>query len=202
MPSKPKCLVNLRGKIQMNKLTQALLAGGAIAALGSAPALAAHAPNIHLAGIKSSNIKVTVSGLSHQKSPTHNPKYVNYTTTINETLSAPESVLYHHFNLLYAWAFYDQGTTGGAPCHPIHAYKTHFKATPNVTSTHKIKQGTSTSLFACTGATITLTYYGPNYKLLSKTAKSDSFSGNLSYKKTTTGYNLHIVTPTTLTITH
>jgi hypothetical protein len=184
----------------MNFLTRTMLAGTAICALSTAPALAAHAPNIHLAGMRTTDLKLTVTGISHQKTPTHNPKYINYTTTINETLSAPETALFHKFNLLYAWAFFD----GGSNCHAINATKLTFKATPTSTI-HKIKKGSVTGTYTntstgCIG--LHLTYYGPNYKLLSSTATSDSFTGKLEYHKTTTGYNLSIVTPTSLTITH
>src|ERR1700753_3192035 len=58
-----------------------LLAGVALCALATAPALA-KAPSFHLAGMTARNITMH-SGVMHSKSNIHDPGYTNFTTTIN-----------------------------------------------------------------------------------------------------------------------
>ena len=175
----------------MNMFNKTLLAGAAICALASAPALASHAPNIHLAGVKTA-VKMTVTGISHNKTNIVDKKsYTNYTTTISLAGSLTESVYYKNPVLLYAYDWIEDCTQPA---------NQKFKITTKPTA-GKAKAGSSTGTRSSCGSTV-FTYLGPVYELKSKTATSDSLVGQLAAKHTSSGYNLTANFPTSLTITH
>lgn len=159
----------------MNFLTKTLLAGAAIGALGTAPALAV--PNIHLIG-KAVGVQLSATGLAHQKTNVRGIRTPNITTTISISGTFTSAAFYKTPTLLYAYDWtagcVDTGTSES------------FKSKPKKTAVHKIKQGTTTGTRSGCGTTI-FTYYGPKYDRKVKGTSTDHFVGKLVAKGTASG---------------
>jgi len=169
--------------------TKTLLAGAAIGALCTAPALARTAPNIHLAGI-ASKAKMTTKG-SHSKTDVANPNYINITQTVSFFNSLSFAADTEVPVLLFGETWQDT-----ASCVP----PTRESATyPRRTHAALISTGTSTGpTSACPNSIFT--FYGPMYDLRARNATGDSFSGSVDAKRYS-GYNLTLNGNTILTIT-
>ena len=165
-----------------------LLAGAALCALATAPAMAA--PNIHLkaAPMGAHALKIKSVSVGHAKTGIHDPSFTNYTVTFTLSGSLSRSYFFKKFVLLYAYDWTNGCTDVGT--------KEVFKSVPNLTAVHKIKAATTTG--TCSGSP--LVFHGPDYKLLSNSATFDSFTGALIAKKTSSGYNLRANIPTNLHI--
>jgi hypothetical protein len=159
-----------------------LLAGAAVCALCTAPALAA--PSIHLAGADSLAKAHVKTNVIHRNATT-----LTETITFTGTLS---TATFHKVpTLLWAETWQDTAT-----CIPPANEKGSFKQT---TAAAKVSNGSSTgATSACPSSTFT--FYGPVYKLTAKHATSDSFSGTVIAKRYS-GYNLTLNGNTDLTIT-
>jgi hypothetical protein len=150
--------------------TKTLLAGAALCALCSAPALAG-APSVHLAtsGFDSP------SKMIHSKTHGGNPNNTDVTLTYSFTAQLSASADYHvpiQF-IQYTW----QNTATCIP--PKHE---NFEIVPRKSATAKISVGTTTGpTSACPSSTFT--FYGPLFDLRSMTATADSFTGALEAKK-------------------
>ena len=168
--------------------TKTLLAGAALCALCSAPALARQAPNVHLQGLDGARAKITAN---HSKS-TASPDAKSFTTTVTFSGTIPEASFYKTPTLLWAEAWINNSTCVEPPNQKFTTQKT--------TANAKISGGTVTgSTTSCT--TSTFTFYGPVYDLKSKTATSDTFTSKLVAKHAS-GYNLTLNATTNLTISH
>ena len=169
-----------------------LLAGVALCALATAPALA-QAPNIHLAGMTARNIAMH-SGVMHSKTAIHDPAYTNFTSTMTFTGKIAESAFYKVPTLLWAQAWLYGSCGSEVPNQKGKKISS--------TSVGKVAVGTTTGTASgCTNGTI-YTFYGPLYTLKSTTATSDSFTFDVDAKATGLGYKLFLVGNTHLTITH
>jgi hypothetical protein len=170
-------------------LVKTLLAGAAVCALCTAPALAAReAPKIHLAHTDFSNITKQAAG--HFKSDGRVHPAINFTETVSFSADVPKSDLKMPI-LLWGEAWYNSSDCGVIP-----NQKAKF---PKTTAAASIKSGTSTGTISGCGSTV-FTFYGPLYKLTDKKAKKDAFTGNITAKHFS-GYNLDLVANTDVTIT-
>ncbi|HTT82921.1 MAG TPA: hypothetical protein VMF67_05540 [Rhizomicrobium sp.] len=168
--------------MKTSTLLTTMLAGAAVCALSTAPALAS--PNIHMSTILKAPLRLN-SGM-HFKSNTAEPKGgTNYTTTV--TFSG--SVSSHFKGLLFAESWYTT-TTNGKCVQPKKEKQKYTKS-----KTGKIKAATTTSTNPC--ATGTFTYYGPDYTASAK--GKGNFKGKLSAKKFY-GYNLLLNENVNLTV--
>jgi hypothetical protein len=170
-------------------LTKVLLAGAAISVLTAASAVAGAMPNIHLAGGLSSKA-IHMKGI-HSKTRIHEPgtNAKHYTVTISFYGSFAISTAYKNPITLPFYTWYN-------PNNCTQPAKQKIKYTKP--SLGKIKTGTSTGTISSCGSTI-FTFYGGTYTLKKKNGGSDSFTGNLTAKHTTSGYNLDLVENFSLT---
>jgi hypothetical protein len=170
-----------------------LLAGAALCALAASSALANHAPPIRLEGVKTP-LKMIMNG--HFKTIIKDKKtYTNVTTTATFDGTITESVFYEKPTLLWAQTWVNTDT-----CVPFATEKGKFSQR---TAAAKITNGSVTSSLpsgTCPGTKFK--FFGPVYDLKSTTADSDSFTGNIIVKHTSTGYNLDLIAHTDLNITH
>lgn len=169
--------------------TKTLLAGAALTALTAATASAGVAmPNIHLAGNKHAKaIHLKSSSIGHQKTriPQQGKGGPSYTVTLTFPGSFAISTALNNPILLPHYAWYSP-----ASCTQPSPQK--MKYTKDKAA--QIQKSTSTgSISGCTGTTFT--FYGGDYTLHKKKAKSDNFTGVLSVKakNNSTGYNLKLV---------
>lgn len=163
--------------------TKTLLAGAAICALCTTPALARTAPSIHLAGIDS-KAKAHIKNIIK-------PDITHITETITFSAFLSASADYKLPVLLWGETWQDTAT-----CIPPSDERGRF---PQRTAVAKISVGTSTGpTSACPSSTFT--FYGPIYDLTAKNATSDSFSGTVTAKHYS-GYNLLLNGNTVLTLT-
>jgi opacity protein-like surface antigen len=163
-------------------LAKTLLAGAAVCALCTAPALALAAPHIHLVG--DDNIAKVKPGSVHIKTGQVHNDLETLTETITFSASFPPLKTK---TLLWGETWQDTES-----CTPPKHESGMF---PKKTKVAKISVGTSTGpTSACPSSTFT--FYGPVYDL-KKTAKSDSFSGSIVAKKYS-GYNLTLNANTNL----
>jgi len=166
--------------------TKTLLAGAALCALCTVPALAAP-PSIHMGGIDNA---MTMK-IGHTKSDMKQAGRPSFTETVTftGTLSAASDLKVPV--LLWAETWYSS-----ASCtQPAHQVLT----VPKTTAFAKIAHGTSSGTISGCGSTI-FNFFGPVYTLTDKHARSDSFPGSLSAKNFV-GYNLLLNANTDLTIT-
>ena len=161
-------------------LITTMLAGAAVCALSTAPALAAHAPGIHLAGMYKTAMRVTTG---HSKTAMHEgTKAVNYTSTVDLS-----GTLSSGFNgLLYAYTW--QTTSCAQPPNQKQKY-----TKPAI---GKVKGTTTVSTNSCGG---TSTYFGPDFTNKHHATGNASFTGTLLAKKFE-GYNLLLNENVTLTV--
>jgi hypothetical protein len=171
-------------------LAKSLLAGAAICALCTAPALSREAPNIHIASADTPLTMKVGSGL-HQKTSSARPDVGTFTETLTFTGSLSFVAFKKTPTMLWGETWYDPSTCA-APTNEKGKF-------PRTTAIAKISTGTSTGNISGCGSTI-FTFYGPIYDLKMK-AKSDSFSGVIFAKKFNK-YNLTLNVNTDLTITH
>jgi hypothetical protein len=164
-----------------------MLAGAAACALSTAPALAAHAPNIHLTGIFKTPLKVT-SGVNHFKTDMRNPKGVtHFTSTID--LSSAVSTAFS--GLLYAYTW-ESHTSGGKCIQPSNQKQKYTKP-----AIGKVKGTTTVSENSC--GTGDFTYYGPDFTNKKAQKGKANFTGTLTAKKYY-GYDLLLNEDVTLTV--
>jgi hypothetical protein len=169
-----------------------LLAGAALCALATAPALAS-APNFHLAGMTARSITMH-NGSMHSKSAIRDPGYTNFTETVTFAGTISETGFYK--NPVLAWA-------------EIWLYSSCGAAVPNEKGkavvkpkNGKVSAGSLTGTASgCTNGTV-YTFIGPVYELKSKTATSDSFTFDLDAKAPGIKYKLYLVGNTDLKISH
>ena len=178
-----------------------MLAGAAVCALSTAPALAG-APNIHvaiakggIATLRSLGMKTNIPALKG-----HNASTVTISTFIG-SFSASISETGFLGNPVQLWGDTWYGTTGGVCVQPKkEKYK--GKGTKRIS---KVKGGVEQSTDFCTG-TGTWNYVGPEYTLKSATATSDNITGAVRAKKFVccggTTYNLIGNTATHINIGH
>ncbi len=159
--------------------TKTLLAGAAIGALCTAPALARTAPNIHLAGIQT-NAKMTVKSPSHSKTDVGTTKYTDITQTVTFSSSVNFTADGEVPILLFGETWQDTATCI-PPAHEFAQY-------PRQTAAASVRIGTSTGpTSACPNTTFT--FYGPLYTLERRHVRTDSFKGLLRAHHYS-GYNL------------
>ena len=160
----------------MNFLTKTLLAGAALGALTTAPALAA--PNIHLVG--KVGVQLTATGLVHQKTNVRGIRTPNITVTTSIHGTFTSAAFYRKPTLLYAYDWTNGCTdTGTAES---------FKSKPAKTAVHKIKQGSLTGTRSASGCGSTIfTYYGPKYTRKVKGNTTDHFTGTLKATGSSSG---------------
>jgi hypothetical protein len=169
-----------------------LLAGAALCALATAPALAS-APSFHLAGTTARAITMH-NGSMHSKTDVRDPGYTNFTETVTFAGTISETGFYKNPVLVWAevWLYSSCGTAV-----PNEKGKVAKKAAHG-----KVAAGTSTgTATGCTNGTV-YTFIGPVYTLKSKTATSDSFTFDLDAKAPGIKYKLKLVGNTNLTIGH
>ncbi len=159
-----------------------LLAGAAICALCTAPAMTLAAPKLHLAGAEDNRLKVK-PGSTHMKTNRAQPGItdVTYTLTLSGSLPPVKQA-----TLLWAYTWQNTNT-----CIPP---KKESLAVPAKTKYAKITVGTTTgATSACPSSTFT--FYGPDYKLKKSPKNGDSFLADLIAKKYS-GYNYvaHVTT--------
>jgi len=169
-------------------LTKTLLAGAAVCALCTAPALAA-APSIHLGGLGSAMTMKVGSNL-HAKTNAANPNLPSFTQTVTFTATLSRAASKEVPVLLWAETWYSS-----ASCTEPSNEKL---MTPRKTALAHISHGTSTGVISACGSTV-FTFYGPVYTLEHK-GKTDAFTSDLTAKNFV-GYNLKLVANTDLTIT-
>lgn len=172
--------------------SKTLLVGVALCALATTPALAAKAPNIHLAGISARGITMH-TGAVHSKTNIRDPKYTHHTETVTFAGTISETGYYKNPVLLWAetWLY----STCGAAVPNEHG-KVAKKA-----SAGRVRQGTVTgTISSCTNGTV-YTFVGPVYTLKSTTATSDSFTFDLDAVAPGIKYKLKLVGNTNLNIT-
>lgn len=160
-----------------------LLAGAAISALSIASATAGAMPEVHLASTMGNKaIHLKSSTIGHNKTQVRQPGGKgHYTVTLTFSGNFNTSTAYKNPIPLPAYTWYSPSTC-------TEAAKEKMKYTKD--SHAKIQKTTSTgSISGCTGTTFT--FYGGNYILKDKNAKSDSFTGNLTGQ--TTSYKLDLV---------
>src|SRR5579864_263033 len=160
----------------MNFLTKTLLAGAAIGALGTAPALAV--PNIHLVG-KAVGVQLSATGLAHQKTNVRGIRTPNFTTTVSLSGTFTSAAFYKTPTLLYAYDWINGSCTDTGTTET-------FKSKPAKTVVHKIKQGSTTGTRSGCGTTV-FTYYGPKYTRKVKGTSTDTFVGKLIATGTSSG---------------
>jgi hypothetical protein len=171
-------------------LTKTLLAGVALCALATAPALAS-APSFHLAGMTARSVTMH-NGSVHSKTDIRDPGYTNFTATETFDASISETGFYKNPVLLWSqvWLYSSCGTVvpnekGKAVVKPKYG---------------KIAAGTMTGTASgCTNGTI-YTFIGPVYTLKSTTATSDSFTFDVDAKAPGVRYKLYLVGKTDLKI--
>ncbi len=165
-----------------------LLAGAAVCALCTAPALARTAPNIHLAGSGFDS----PAKLIHSKTNAGNPNVTDITQTFSFSISLSDSSFYRvpvQFNQ-YTW----QNTqTCIAPTRQF------MTLAPRKTNAAKITVGSSTGPTSACPNTI-FTFLGPLYELKSRNKTSDSFVASLVAKHYF-GYHLTLNENWAITIT-
>ena len=168
--------------------TNILMAGAAVCALCTAPALARVAPSIHLAAAGFDS----PAKLVHSKTNVEHPNVPNVTDTFSFSASLSEASYYKvpvQFNE-YTW---QNTNTCVAPT------RQSFKVMPRKTAAAKIGSGSSTGATSACPSTI-FTFSGPLYELKSKTATSDSFTAALVAKRYS-GYNFTLNENWAITIT-
>jgi opacity protein-like surface antigen len=170
--------------------TKTLLAGAALCALCTAPALARTAPPIHLAGIETP-LKMKPGAPGHYKTNGVHPDVPSFTETITFSGSLSKSSFKGVPVMLWGETWFDFST-----CMEPTKEKGVF---PKSSPAAKIASATSTGTVSGCGSTI-YTFYGPLYTLKDKKAKSDSFAGDITAKKFV-GYNLDLHAITNLSIT-
>jgi hypothetical protein len=157
-----------------------MLAGAAVCALSTAPALAAHAPGIHLSGMFKTAMKFTTN---HSKTAMHEAgKAVNYTSTVDISGSVSSGFS----GLLYAYTW--QTASCATPPNQKQKY-----SKPAV---GKVKGTTTVATNSCGGQS---TYYGPDFTNKKHQTGNASFTGTLLAKKFE-GYNLLLNENVTLTV--
>jgi len=169
--------------------TKTLLAGAALAALCTAPALARTAPPIHLVHGDTA-LKMKPGSNGHFKTSTRAEPNASFTTTVSFTGTLSTAAFRKVPTLLFAESWVAN------TCIPPTNEKGMFRQT---TPAAKISNGSVTGTTTNCPST-TFTFYGPVYKLLSKTATSDAFTGTVIAKHYS-GYNLTLIANTSLTIT-
>ena len=173
--------------------TKTLLAGAAICALCTAPALAAKAPSIHLAGFTARSVSMH-SGATHVKTGIRDPKYTHFTETVTFDASISETGFYKNPVLLWGETWLYSSCGAAVP-------NEHGKVTVRATA-GKVRQGTSTGTASgCTNGTI-YTFIGPVYTLKSKTATADAFTFDLDAVAPGISYKLKLVGNTNVAIGH
>ena len=161
-------------------LTKILLAGAAVCALCTAPALAA--PKLHLAGAEDNILKVK-PGSVHSKTNRAQPGITDVTYTLTLSGSYPPVK-----TPTLLWAYTWQNVNTCIP--PKHESLT----LPTKTKGAKISVGTTTGpTSACPSSTFT--FYGPMYDLKKQTKQDGNFTADLIAKKYS-GYNYtaHVTT--------
>jgi hypothetical protein len=174
--------------MSMNNITKTMLAGAALCALSTAPVLASGPPTIHLVSIPSP-LRMNMSLNSHFKTDIQDRKTQDFTETVTFTGALTDSADLKTPVMLWGETWYSNVNC----TQPANETAKFEKST-----VAKITTTTSTGTISGCGSTI-YTFYGPLYDLKVKSAKSDSFSGNVSAKKFS-GYNLDLVANTDLTI--
>lgn len=174
----------------MNSLMKTLLAGAALTALSSAPALAAHGPVL----LVPHGIKVT-SGTVHYKTSIQTPGRTVVTLTLpSETFTGNRSTMYKKTKNLFPGETWLTVTANGQHCSDFTGkvgQKISFSKDKNAKiKAYSYKSPGTHTFFTSNGATGhctgTLTLYAPAYELKSKTAATDSFSGYDAVRFTTT----------------
>jgi hypothetical protein len=152
-----------------------LLAGAAVCALCTAPAMTLAAPKLHLAGAEDNILKVK-PGSVHSKTNRAQPGITDVTYTLTLSGSFPPVKTP---TLLWAYTWQNVNT-----CIPP---KKESLVLPKKDKVAKITVGTTTGpTSACPSSTFT--FYGPMYDLKKTPKKGDDFQTQLIAKKYS-GYN-------------
>jgi len=146
--------------------TKTLLAGAALCALATAPALAKKAPAIHFVG-GAANAHTQI----HQKTAAHKVPGGDYTITLTISASGSAAALLGNAVSIYEAAWID--TTN---CTEPKNKAKYAKKTKVAKISLDVVTGT------VSGCSNTFSFYGPLYTLTKK-AKSDAFTGSDSAKK-------------------
>lgn len=185
----------------MDNLTKTLLAGAAMGALATAPALAA--PNAHIAGVNNAALAVKNLG-THIKTPIHDPHVNHVTQTVSFAGTISEAGFINKPTILWGEAWFSRtGTTSSSKCTDAPNQSAKFQKT---TAAAVIKHATETGSASIPGfcaLNTGMTFYGPKYKLTSTTATHDSFTGKIiANEKLVSGYIYTLKANTSLNITH
>lgn len=172
------------------RLAQTLLAGSAICALCTAPALSGEAPNIHVASAGSA-LRMKVGSALHHKTVGASPDIQTLTETVTFT-GSPSFAAYHNVPVM----LWSEGIFNQATCMQPAKEKL---VLPKKTAVAKISAGSITGTIAGCGSEI-FTFYGPIYDL-KRRAASHAFTGAVIAKKFD-GYNVTLIANTDLTITN
>jgi hypothetical protein len=169
-----------------------LLAGAALCALATAPALAS-APSFHLAGMTARSITMH-NGSIHSKTSIRDPGYTNFTETVTFAGTISETGFYKNPVLLWAevWLYSSCGTA-------IPNEKGKVAKKPKF---GKAAAGSLTGPASGCATNVDYTFIGPVYTLKSTTATSDSLTFDLDAKAPGIKYKLKLVGNTDLKITH
>ena len=164
-------------------LAKTLLAGVAVCALCTAPAMTLAAPKMHLASMTDSRAHMKPGSLHVKTNRGAEPGITDVTYTLTLSGSAPAK---NTPTLLWAYTWQNVNT-----CIPP---KKESLALPAKTKGAKITVGTTTGgTSACPSSTFT--FYGPMYDLKKQTKKDGTFLADLIAKKYS-GYNYvaHVTT--------
>jgi hypothetical protein len=152
----------------------AMLAGAAVCALSTAPALAG-APNIHVSAIFKTPVRLN-SGMAHFKTNMA-ARSPHNASTFTSSISLAGTVTSHFNGLLYAYTWYTKNTAGKC-VQPKKQKQKYTKPLPKKTA--KVTAATTVSGNPC--GTGNFTYFGPSYQVL-KAPANVTFSGKLTAKK-------------------
>jgi hypothetical protein len=180
----------------MKPFLATMLASAAVCALSTAPALAAGAPNIHIAFASKGLMKVKSVGFAKTNIWQPPSKKVSTVTEhVTFTGSYTPTQFLKHPTLLWAETWY---ATSGGKC--IQPPKQKQKFTKSTDKDWKIKTGTTTAENPC--GTDTWTYWGPSFWINHIIDHiKPAWTGTLKTKKwkvNSTYYNLNLIEETAI----
>jgi hypothetical protein len=169
--------------------TKILLAGTAVCALCTAPALARQAPDIHLGS--DTGLAMKVGAPLHYKSSTHLETLKHTTETVTFSASISKAADYKVKTILLAETWY-QGSTCTQPA-------VQHMTFAKTSSAARLSHGTSTGTIAGCGSTI-FTFQDLDYMLTKRDLTSDTVPGKL-IAPSFNGYRLTLIFTVDVTIT-
>ena len=176
--------------------TKTFLSGAALCALATAPALAAHTPKLVTVRAKAT-MAGGVGGVYHKtdiRDPLRGKNTSTFVFTIHETYTLGEATWYNVTGVTAPWTWVT--STGGTGCTVLGGKLKVGLAKHGVTG-----KFTTSATVTCSDAIQGFgPVYAPTYKLTSKTATKDHFTGKLTLKSNGNKYILKL--PIKIHITH